>query len=619
MTARRRKTGRADTAHSQDAGHRSGAAAKNRARDAPSTTSTVSPEKAFLSIALIFGVMFVFVTPPFQVPDEPQHFYRAFQVSELGFLSPMEVNDHQGALLPKSLAALVDSSDVASTRFRPENKVNPAKFLATLHAPLNPRDREILPVSSYPPVGYLPQAVGIGIGRLFGASPLVLFYLGRLSALGAWIAVIVLAVRTTPLLKWVYVLLALMPMTLYLAASHSVDNVATCVSFLLSAQLLSWAYDPTRERISLAESAGLPVMALVLALSKAIYLPLIFLFFLVPQKKFETRTRYFLTFGAVVIVCLVAYYGWNLYSRWAMTSGPSLELSRHGVDASHLPDVSAERQLAFIRANPWTFAGVLAATLSTPKILLAYLVTFVGVLGWLDVRLPFRVEYVYFTAVIAAALLGGSRELVSWAAKGLAVGVFALTWLISLVYLYLGYSSVGMIVVGGFQGRYLIPIAPVFFLVFYNRYARWRITNIVAGALIVVVVFTDSAAAYSLVKRFYVANVAGVPSFAIEHASLSTAGDAVIVKGWAIDRTTEDIAAGVDVEIDGQHYRARYGLDRLDVAQRLGKPSYRYSGFEAHIPIAQLGKGRHMLALRILTKNHTPYVVPEKKITLEYK
>src|SRR6202795_4617454 len=153
------------------------------------------------------------------------------------------------SLLPKSLAVLVDSSGVAAPRFRPLNKVDPSRFLAGLHSPLDAGQREYLPVAPYSPVGYIPHAVGIGLGRLFGASPLVLFYLGRLFGLGAWMVLVFLAIKTTPILKWSYFLLALMPMTLYLAASNSVDSVVIRVAFLSSAQLLSWAYDTKKESI----------------------------------------------------------------------------------------------------------------------------------------------------------------------------------------------------------------------------------------------------------------------------------------------------------------------------------------------------------------------------------
>jgi hypothetical protein len=49
----------------------------------------VSPEWYFLVIALTFGLATMIVTPPFQVPDEFHHFYRAYQVAE-GQIIPVQ-------------------------------------------------------------------------------------------------------------------------------------------------------------------------------------------------------------------------------------------------------------------------------------------------------------------------------------------------------------------------------------------------------------------------------------------------------------------------------------------------------------------------------------------------
>jgi Predicted membrane protein (DUF2142) len=326
----------------------------------------LSPERVVLVLGLAFGLPLVFLTPPFQVPDEPSHFYRAFQVSELRPLSLVALNRgfRLGTLLPKSLAALVDASDVAGVRFQVQKKVDPARFLAMRHAPLNPNDREYLPILPYPPLGYLPQAVGIALGRLAGGSPLVLFYLARLCALAAWLALVVLAVRTTPVLKWTYVLLALMPMTLYLAASTSTDSVVIGASFLLSAGLLSWAYDATKDRIGRADIAFVIGVAAVVALSKAFYLPMLLMFFLVPWRKFGSRTRYVLTFGVIVAVSLGIFAGWMRLSVWATAPGPTMDLTRHVVDGSYVPDVSPARQIEFIRSHPWALVKALATTVS---------------------------------------------------------------------------------------------------------------------------------------------------------------------------------------------------------------------------------------------------------------
>ena len=47
-----------------------------------SALSALTPRRVFLVSAVLGGAAFIVTTPPFQVPDEPAHFYRAYSVSE---------------------------------------------------------------------------------------------------------------------------------------------------------------------------------------------------------------------------------------------------------------------------------------------------------------------------------------------------------------------------------------------------------------------------------------------------------------------------------------------------------------------------------------------------------
>ena len=40
------------------------------------------PQKVFLFLGGFFGIIFLLITPPFQVPDEFQHFLQAYNLSE---------------------------------------------------------------------------------------------------------------------------------------------------------------------------------------------------------------------------------------------------------------------------------------------------------------------------------------------------------------------------------------------------------------------------------------------------------------------------------------------------------------------------------------------------------
>jgi len=62
----------------------------------------VKPEIFFVIFAFFFGLLIVLITPPFQIPDEINHFYRAYQISE-GQLIAVKHDNRIGGYMPKSL------------------------------------------------------------------------------------------------------------------------------------------------------------------------------------------------------------------------------------------------------------------------------------------------------------------------------------------------------------------------------------------------------------------------------------------------------------------------------------------------------------------------------------
>lgn len=96
-------------------------------------------------------------------------------------------------------------------------------------------------------------------------------------------------------------------------------------------------------------------------------------------------------------------------------------------------------------------------------------------------------------------------------------------------------------------------------------------------------------------------------------------GSFVELTGWAVDAGNQSAAGGVYVDIDGKLFPAFYGIDRQDVANSLGVPSYRYSGFERAIPISEIGAGAHELSIVVLRSDREGYYRPDQKVALEVR
>jgi uncharacterized membrane protein len=213
------------------------------------TARRISLSDLFVAFSLVFGLAMTVVTPPFQVPDEPQHLLRAYQISEFHFL-PTFRDDKGGAELPTSIALIC--RPFGDVRYWGE--VTSARtILKTLRIPLRPEVRayyEFPNTAVYSPLAYLPQAIAVGIGRELRLTPLTLMYLARFANLLIWIGSGYLVLRLAPGFRRPMFLLMLMPMALYEAASVSADVTANWIALLLAAVIWRETMEATEERIS---------------------------------------------------------------------------------------------------------------------------------------------------------------------------------------------------------------------------------------------------------------------------------------------------------------------------------------------------------------------------------
>ncbi|MEX0268417.1 DUF2142 domain-containing protein [Leptolyngbyaceae cyanobacterium UHCC 1019] len=416
----------------------------------------IAPEKIFAILVSIFGILFLIVTPPFQVADENAHFFRAYHVSE-GHLMAKRADKEFGGLLPESLStvAQVVSAGVA---FHPENKQKIEDIFTTLRIPLNVEKRSFInywTVAKYSPVPYLPQASGIAIARLFGATPLALMYFGRLFNLIFFALTGYFAIKITPIFKWGFLLLLLTPISLFTAASVSGDALTIGVSFLLTAVFLSCALD---ENVSFDRPKGIIifVLAALLSLAKPPYQLLILLFFTIPIKKIGNRKTYFAVFTLLAAWCAALSLG-VVYAIKDLK------------DVSYSPEMtSPTSQLAFLADNPGMF---FVAFFNGWKVDgLSIIHQLIGQLGWLDTKLPGVLIDSYLGILVIIALFGGNKKIRLFRIQRFVIFLTAALNIILISFvLYLHWAPLGASVIRGWQGRYLIPFSPLLFLLFYNR------------------------------------------------------------------------------------------------------------------------------------------------------
>lgn len=450
------------------------------------------PHKVFLLLGAVFGLLMVFVTPPALVGDEPNHFFRAYQIAGGGIIGERMENGGSGGWIPKNILD-TNRKLVGEIEMNHHVKFDTNLIWELRQLPVNEADKVFVPFHNtvvYAPVPYIPQVIGIYIGKIFGASPLALIYIARVINLIFFLAFAYFAIRITPVHKWVFCFLWLTPTTVFQAASAAADPFMMGICFLTISYFLYHALDKDA-KIEKLDIVKMFVFCFLAALGKQAYVFLPFLFLAIPRRKFKSAAVYWITFFALLAICF------GSVAAWAYAVKPIFQSYRGDVP------VNPDEQLSFVLHDPLNFLRVLYN--SFVGFGGYYFVTFFGGLTWLDLLLPqWHVVALFIIAVIIALLDKNEEVDIKWLHKAVFAMVCGGTVVLVSLLLYLSWSPIGGDRVAGIQGRYFIPVAPLFFLLFYNYKFGWRrFTRYAHLVVYLTVIFSLALMVNSVIKRYY--------------------------------------------------------------------------------------------------------------------
>lgn len=426
----------------------------------------------YLCLAMPFGILLGVVTPPMQVPDEGAHFMRAFQVSE-GIWIPRRIStigEHHrqvsvtGGDMPLSLIRFYKVYEVLI--LHPDVRVDPWEGLTgDSRYDIDLQKRLFFGFSGaalYSPLVYAPQALGIRLARPFSRSALHSFYAARLANLTVSIFLIFLAIRVTPGFAWMFVFLAMSPMTLFEMASVSADAFVTSICFLFIALVLRCAYGP-ESHVTYGMWIGVLVLAGCIGLIKQVYAPLILLYFLIPRARVGSRLRYWSIFACHC--CVMGAAG----ILWGLAVGRTVSAVKPYVDPyaqlSHIVLYPDRFVYAMLRCAVDPNHGVAKGAAFAP--LFARIEQYIGYLGHGDTPLPISLVWLHGTIIVCLASFnwGIDGPTVGRWAKIVCISVCVVVVILTVVAAYLMWTAVGAETIDGIQGRYFIPIGPVLCLV----------------------------------------------------------------------------------------------------------------------------------------------------------
>ncbi len=423
-------------------------------------TKSLDAIPVFISCALIFGLILIFLVPPFQSPDENSHFYRAHHIAD-GYMMGVKTEDARlGGILPKDLKSYADSFQYL--RYNYNSCIDYERHKIYSNCKIN---EEIIfvdfaNVGYYAPTAYLHLSLCVKAVAICTDYVAVQFYTTRLCGLLLWIMLIVLALREANSIQWLIATLALLPSSIVLHSSISADTITNGVCFYLIAMIVARILE-TEARFSYQDLFVILLLAVMITINKVVYSAIILLCLLVPKYKFPTqlsRERFIVLTSFVLSATLISWYiiagdTFIAYDHYHVDYRDSQQLNS-GVDP--IP------QLYHVLQSPLRFLQVLCSSFIDSA--MATSAHYLGKFGWEHNYLPMPILVLLLIQLFITVFgLGSRSDVVLFWRKRAFIFCVGVTMVLALsTVLYMQWSPVGHGQILSLSGRYFIPIVPVF-------------------------------------------------------------------------------------------------------------------------------------------------------------
>lgn len=456
----------------------------------------IKPQVFFIFTALFFELLFNIVTPPLQAPDELNHFYRAYQIADGHFL-PERTKDRLGGQMPVCFNEFLTPYNYAATNLK--YTFNKNDILRSFDVKFNGEITEFKDFPStttYSAISYLPQVLAMFIIKQFNCSVATLYYGGRLFSFIFWLFIMFTVIKLVPMYKWLFTLIILLPMNLYVANAFSADGINNFLTFLFVAIVLKHIFS---EGIITKKDMLLFLLILsLLALAKFVYVSFILLLFLIPAKKFPNKLYRFGGFATIFITTLIIVSSWSrIYLANYIKVSEYDQNYIYNIGLSPCADHQAQK--AYILEHGFYFFKVIYHSIfNHPQ---TFLKGYVGAFGQSDIFLPTWLYVLAYLLLLFLAITEFNKIVLSTFQKVVvfcaAFGAFTLI----LLSIHLMWDCVGEGVVDLVQGRYLIPIFPLLFVLFSNTKFRLNYSPIVLILPFTILIYLFSGKA--IIERYY--------------------------------------------------------------------------------------------------------------------
>lgn len=405
-------------------------------------------ERFFLVLmiyGIFLGLLFTFYIPPFQKADELTHFFRTMSITQGRLICPQQ-NGLFHNPLPRSLEQYPYSTSIISdVDYSTRKDLNGKVDLA-----FQQRYACALPFVPYVPSGMLLTPL-----VWLQASPVFIFYAGRIINLFFGLVILAVAFKIVPTkLRLLPASVFLLPMTWHQLSSFSKDSLHISFGILTLCWLL--AFLQVGKKITRWEMVAFISSLFMTIIARPQYLPLVLLVFMIPRQKIaRLRTTMLKQFAKVVLAMVMAGL-----------VGLSLKLDLYSVDASKIgatPNYeisNSDLQILYLVNHPDKFLTVPYYTFVHHGQF--FFQSLVASFGSLDIFVDWFV-YAIFIIILSQIIFKIQTHLqpLSHLQLGMLSSCIVGCVFAILLAMYLYSTKVGNFLVDGLQGRYFIVLVPL--------------------------------------------------------------------------------------------------------------------------------------------------------------
>lgn len=294
--------------------------------------------KQFIILATVLGIFYFLATPFGNGTDEVSHFLRVFKISQ----KYTNIRLEEDSLFPPAFSKLVDYKNNRDMKYT--NYINEYDAFSMNSPERKDLISEYWNIKLYSPLQYVPQVIGVTIGRILSDNIVTIGMCGRITGYIFWVAMCSLAIKIVPNKKVFFLIICLLPVNIFSAICISGDTVTNAVCTLFIAILYRKIY--LKEKIVKKEKIFLIVLACMISLCKIVYLPFVTLVLLLKEGNFENKKEWKKFVITLIIASIIVGLSWFVIGSTNLANS----------------NTASKEQLRYILMNPFEYCAILTRT-----------------------------------------------------------------------------------------------------------------------------------------------------------------------------------------------------------------------------------------------------------------